>query len=74
METRSIRLPGPNHPLAIEPNFARVTVSVAGRIVADTRRALTLNAYDANTRSDVAHYAEGILYTHDDERQDSRHS
>lgn len=42
METKPIRLPGPNHPIAIEPNCARVTVSIAGRILADTRRALTL--------------------------------
>ena len=42
METKSIKLPGPNHPITIEPNSARVTVSVAGRIVADTRQALTL--------------------------------
>jgi Uncharacterized protein conserved in bacteria len=37
-----MRLPGPDHPISIEPNPARVTVSVAGRTVADTRRALTL--------------------------------
>lgn len=37
-----MKLPGPDHPITIEPNPARVTVSVAGRIVADTRRALTL--------------------------------
>lgn len=39
---KSMRLPGPDHPISIEPNPARVTVSVAGRTVADTRRALTL--------------------------------
>ena len=42
MEPKSIKLPGPNHPITIEPNPARVTVSVAGRIIADTRNALTL--------------------------------
>jgi uncharacterized protein (DUF427 family) len=42
METKSIKLPGPQHPITIEPNSARVTVSVAGHIVADTRHALTL--------------------------------
>ncbi len=42
METKSIKLPGGNHPITIEPNSARVTVSVADRIVADTRHALTL--------------------------------
>ncbi len=39
---KSMRLPGPDHPISIEPNPARVIVSVAGRTVADTRRALTL--------------------------------
>jgi len=42
METKSIKVPGPNHPISIEANPARVTVSVAGRTIADTRRALTL--------------------------------
>lgn len=39
---KSIRLPGPDHPIAIDPNPARVIVSIAGRTVADTRNALTL--------------------------------
>src|SRR3984893_18285126 len=43
METRSRKLPGPAHPITIEPNPVRVIVSVAGRIIADTRSALTLN-------------------------------
>ena len=42
MQTKSIKLPGPDHPIAIKPNPARVTVSLAGRIIADTREALTL--------------------------------
>ena len=42
MKTKSIKLPGPNHPITIEPNPARVTVWVAGRAIADTRSALTL--------------------------------
>ncbi len=42
METKPIKLPGPDHPLTIEPNPARITVAVAGRIIADTREALTL--------------------------------
>ena len=39
---RPINLPGPDHPITIEPNPARVVVSVAGRVIADTRSALTL--------------------------------
>jgi uncharacterized protein (DUF427 family) len=37
-----MRQPGPDHPITIEPNPHRVVVSVAGRTVADSRRALTL--------------------------------
>jgi uncharacterized protein (DUF427 family) len=37
-----VKLPGPHHPIMIEPNPRRIVVSVAGRIVADTRHALTL--------------------------------
>jgi uncharacterized protein (DUF427 family) len=39
---RATKVPGPDHPIAIAPNPARVVVSVAGRVVADTRAALTL--------------------------------
>ncbi len=42
MAARPIRTPGADHPITIEPNPARVTVTVAGRTVADTRAALTL--------------------------------
>ena len=34
--------PDARHPITIEPNPARVVVSVAGRVVAETTRALTL--------------------------------
>lgn len=39
---RPVRIPGPDHPITIEPNSGRVIVSAGGRVVADTRRALTL--------------------------------
>ncbi|HEY4369621.1 MAG TPA: DUF427 domain-containing protein [Steroidobacteraceae bacterium] len=42
MPARPMRIPGPDHPISIERNPARVVVSVAGRKVADTREALTL--------------------------------
>jgi uncharacterized protein (DUF427 family) len=42
MSTKPMKLPGPDHPIAIEPNPKRVVVTVAGRVVADTRRALSL--------------------------------
>jgi len=39
---KSVRFPGPDHPITITPQGGRVVVTVAGRVVADTRRALTL--------------------------------
>jgi uncharacterized protein (DUF427 family) len=42
MTTMQRKLPGPDHPITIAPNPARVVVSVAGRIIADTKAALTL--------------------------------
>ena len=42
MTEKPIKVPGPDHPITIEPNAARVRVSVAGRVIADTSGALTL--------------------------------
>ena len=42
MATKTVKLPGPDHPITIEPSPARVVVIVAGRVIADTRDALTL--------------------------------
>ena len=43
---KPIKIPGPDHPIAVERNLARVIVRVAGRAVADTRAALTLREAD----------------------------
>ena len=40
--SRPVRIPGPDHPITIERNPRRVVVRVAGRVIADTRAALTL--------------------------------
>ena len=42
MAERSIKVPGPDHPITVEANPSRVVVRAAGKIIADTRRALTL--------------------------------
>jgi len=42
MKEKSVKVPGPDHPITIEANPRRVVVSVAGRTIADTRDALTL--------------------------------
>lgn len=41
-QAKPIRAPGPDHPITIERNPARVVVSVAGRVIADSAAALTL--------------------------------
>ena len=46
MKERQIKLPGPDHPISIQRNSARVVVSVAGQVIADTRNALTLREAD----------------------------
>ena len=43
MKEKQVKLAGPDHPISIQRNPARVVVSVAGRVVADTRNALTLH-------------------------------
>lgn len=40
--TKTILTPGPDHPITITPNPRHVVVRIAGRVVADTRAALTL--------------------------------
>jgi uncharacterized protein (DUF427 family) len=42
MNSKSIKIPGPDHPITITLTKDRVTVSVNGKRVADTREALTL--------------------------------
>jgi uncharacterized protein (DUF427 family) len=42
MTDRPIRIPGPDHPISITRNPRRVVVSLGGKVVADTRQALTL--------------------------------
>jgi uncharacterized protein (DUF427 family) len=42
MQERPVRIPGPDHPITIAANPARVVVKAAGRVIADTRAALTL--------------------------------
>ena len=42
MKEKQAKLPGPDHPISIQRNPARVVISVAGRVTADTSNALTL--------------------------------
>jgi uncharacterized protein (DUF427 family) len=49
MTGRSIKIPGPDHPITIEANPDRVVVTLGGQSIADTTAALTLReaAYSA---------------------------
>jgi uncharacterized protein (DUF427 family) len=39
---KAVKIPGPGHPITIEPNPNRIVVSFGGRAVAGSKRALTL--------------------------------
>ncbi len=42
MSAKPVRIPGPDHPITIEPSAERVVVKVAGKVIADSREALSL--------------------------------
>ena len=42
-QAKPIKIPGPDHAISIERDTERVIVSVGGRVIADTREALTLS-------------------------------
>jgi uncharacterized protein (DUF427 family) len=49
MNEKTIKIPGPDHPIAITRNLAQVVVTAGGQVIADTSNALTLReaAYPA---------------------------
>lgn len=42
MTSRTVKIPGPDHPITIEPSAAHVVVTLGGRVIADSRNGLTL--------------------------------
>jgi uncharacterized protein (DUF427 family) len=42
MTDKPMKIPGLEHPISIEANPSRVVVTVGGKVIADTRAALTL--------------------------------
>jgi uncharacterized protein (DUF427 family) len=46
MSEKPVLIPGPDHPITVEPNPARVVVTAGGKVIADTRDALTLREAD----------------------------
>jgi uncharacterized protein (DUF427 family) len=41
VNSKPIKIPGPDHPITITPARERITITVAGRHIVDTREALT---------------------------------
>ncbi|SAK71683.1 hypothetical protein AWB79_03964 [Caballeronia hypogeia] len=39
---KAVKIPGPDHPITIEPSPSRVVVKAGGRVIVDTRAALSL--------------------------------
>ena len=46
MSSKPVKVPGPDHPITISTEPARIIVEVAGRTLADTRTALRLREAD----------------------------
>ena len=42
MTDKPVKIPGPDHPITITPQRARVVVTAGGHVIADTTRALNL--------------------------------
>lgn len=42
MADKPVKIPGADHPISITPNTARVVVTLGGKTIADSQRALTL--------------------------------
>ena len=72
MPDRAVKIPGPDHPITIEPNTHRIVVRLGNKAIADTTRALTLHeahypAVHYIPRSDVdmslleQHRADNVL-------------
>jgi uncharacterized protein (DUF427 family) len=43
---KNVKIPNADHPIVIERSESRVRVTVAGRVIADSRAALTLRESD----------------------------
>lgn len=43
---RPVKQPGPDHPITLTPDARHIVVRAGGRVIADTRRALTLQEAD----------------------------
>ncbi len=46
MSEKTVKFPGPDHPITVEPNPNRLVVKLGDKVIADTTRALTLREAD----------------------------
>jgi uncharacterized protein (DUF427 family) len=42
LDTKPIKIPGPDHPITVERSAGHVVITIEGRVIADTHEALTL--------------------------------
>jgi uncharacterized protein (DUF427 family) len=68
---KEVRIPGPDHPIAISPIEGKVRVTVAGRIVAESARALRLEEkgyppvyYLPRSHADMSLFVRTTHYTY----------
>jgi uncharacterized protein (DUF427 family) len=63
MADKPVLQPGPDHPITITPSPAHIVVTVAGKVVADTTRALTLqeSTYPAVQYIPIADVEKSLL-------------
>jgi uncharacterized protein (DUF427 family) len=66
---KKVLQPGPDHPITVEPTKARVVVKAGGRVIADSRNALTLqeSTYPAVQYIPLADVDAGVLERTDHE-------
>ncbi|MFC4035613.1 DUF427 domain-containing protein [Streptomyces polygonati] len=64
---RTVKTPGPDHPITVEPTGDRVVVRAGGQVIAETTRALTLreSTYPPVQYIPLEDIAEGVLHRTD---------
>ncbi|GAB3160783.1 DUF427 domain-containing protein [Amycolatopsis stemonae] len=69
MPEKKVLVPGPDHPITVEPTKARVVVKAGGRVIADSRNAFTLqeSTYPAVQYIPLADVDAGVLERTDHE-------
>ncbi|MDE2361427.1 MAG: DUF427 domain-containing protein [Hyphomicrobiales bacterium] len=71
MSARAQKIPDASHPITIEPSRKRIVVTIGGKVVADTRRALDLREstypvvhYIPRADVDMSHFSKTATQTY----------